>query len=134
MERSANERSVDGRSNQECGEQYSGGKRFDGSSVGGDLEVDAVEITKNQQVENTFYNGFGGGRRFGGGFGYATTTEDTYKVGTLLINLFDAKAEKLIWRGSSGVTASNNPTQNTKNHDKSVEKMFQHFPPNPPKT
>jgi hypothetical protein len=100
---------------------------------GGDLEVDAVEITKNQQVENTFYNGFGGGRRFGGGFGYATTTEDNYKVGTLLINLFDAKAEKLIWRGSSSDTLSNNPTKNTKNLDKGVEKMFQHFPPNPPK-
>ena len=100
---------------------------------GGDLEVDAVEITKNQQVENTFYNGFGGGRRFGGGFGYATTTEDTYKVGTLLVNLFDAKAEKLIWRGSSSDTLSNNPTKNTKNLDKGVEKMFQHFPPNPPK-
>src|SRR6202011_887664 len=37
---------------------------------GGDVEVSAVEMTKNQQTMNTYYDGFGG-RRFGG-FEYAT--------------------------------------------------------------
>jgi len=98
---------------------------------GGDVEVSAVEVTKNQEVQNTLYDGFGG-RRFGG-FGYATTTTDTYKVGTLVIDLFDAKAEKLIWRGASSGTLSNNADKNTKNLDKGVTKMFKHFPPNAPK-
>jgi Domain of unknown function (DUF4136) len=98
---------------------------------GGDVEVSALEMTKEQQTENTLYNGFGG-RRFGG-FGYATTTTDTYKIGTLLVDLFDAKTEKLIWRGSASDTLSNNPNKNTKNLDKGVEKMFKHFPPNAPK-
>src|ERR1700737_3753473 len=98
---------------------------------GGDVEVSAVEVTKNQETQNTLYDGFGG-RRFGG-FGYATTTTDTYKVGTLIVNLFDAKAEKLIWRSSASDTLSNNPNKNTKNLDKGVEKMFKHFPPNAPK-
>jgi hypothetical protein len=98
---------------------------------GGDVEIFAVEVTKNQQTMNTFYDGFGG-RRFGG-FGYATTTTDTYKVGTIVIDLFDGKSEKLIWRSSSSDTLSNNPDKNTKNLDKGVEKMFKHFPPNAPK-
>jgi len=63
----------------------------------------------------------------------ATTTVDTYKVGTLVIDLFDSKTEKLIWRSSSSDTLSNNADKNTKNLDKGVNKMFRHFPPAPKK-
>jgi Domain of unknown function (DUF4136) len=99
---------------------------------GGDVEVFAIETTQNQQTLNTFYNGFGGGRRWGfGGFADATTTVETYKVGTLVIDLFDAKTEKLIWRSSSSDTLSDKADKNTKNLGKGVNKMFQHFPPAP---
>jgi hypothetical protein len=95
---------------------------------GGDVSIVAIEITQNRQTLNTFYDGFGGGRRFGG-FGDATTTTETYKVGDLVVDLFDAKTKNLIWRGSSSDTLSNNPDKNTKNLDKGVKKMFAHFPP-----
>ena len=94
----------------------------------GDVSVVAMEITKNQQTLNTFYDGFGGGWRWGG-FGDATTTTETYKVGTLVVDLFDATAKNLIWRGSSSDTLSNNPDKNTKDLDKEVKKIFAHFPP-----
>jgi Domain of unknown function (DUF4136) len=100
---------------------------------GGDVSIVAVQMTSNQETLNTFYNGFGGGwgwRRFGGGgFGEATTTIDTYKVGTVVIDLFDGKTKKLLWRGSSSDTLSNNSDKNIKNLDKGVEKMFRKFPP-----
>ena len=100
---------------------------------GGDVCIMAMEITRNQQTLNTFYDGFGGGwgwRRFGGGgFGEATTTTDTYKVGTVVVDLFDSKTKQLIWRSSASDTLSNNSDKNIKNLDKGVEKMFQHFPP-----
>jgi hypothetical protein len=98
---------------------------------GGDVSVVAMEITQNQQTLNTFYDGLGGGWRWRGfgGFGEATTTTDTYQVGTLVVDLFDAKAKNLIWRGSSSDTLSNNADKNTKNLDKEVKKMFAHFPP-----
>ena len=95
---------------------------------GGDVSVVAVEITQEQQTLDTFYNGFGGGWRWGG-FGDATTTTETYKVGSLVIDLFDAKTRNLLWRGSSSDTLSNNADKNTKNLDKGVQKMFAHFPP-----
>jgi hypothetical protein len=98
---------------------------------GGDVEAFAIETTENQQTLDTFYNGFGGGRRFGGGFGDATTTTETYQVGTLVVDLFDAKTKKLIWRSSSSDTLSDKADKNTKNLDKGVNKMFQHFPPAP---
>ena len=95
---------------------------------GGDVSVVAIETTQNQQTLNTFYDGFGGGWRWGG-FGDATTTTETYKVGTLVVDLFDAKTKNLIWRSSSSDTLSNNAGKNTKNLDKGVQKMFAHFPP-----
>jgi uncharacterized protein DUF4136 len=102
---------------------------------GGDVEVFAIETTQNQQTLDTFYNGFGGGRRWGfGGLGDATTTVETYKVGTLVVDLFDGKTEKLIWRSSSSDTLSDKADKNTKNLNKGVNKMFQHFPPAPPKS
>ena len=100
---------------------------------GGDVSIVAIEITQNQQTLNTFYDGFGGGwgwRRFGGGgFGEATTTTETYKVGTLVVDLFDAKTKQLIWRGTSSNTLSNNSDKSIKNLDKGADKMFKHFPP-----
>jgi hypothetical protein len=100
---------------------------------GGDVSIVAMEITRNQQTLNTFYNGFGGGwgwRRFGGGgFGEATTTTETYKVGTLVVDLFDTKTKKLLWRGTSSDTLSNNSDKNIKNLDKGVDKLFKQFPP-----
>jgi len=100
---------------------------------GGDVSIGAMEITHEQQTLNTFYDGFGGGwgwRRFGGaGFGDATTTTETYKVGTLVIDLFDTKTKQLIWRGSSSGTLSNNSNKNIQILDKGVEKLFKQFPP-----
>src|SRR5712692_3879501 len=96
---------------------------------GGNVAVVAIEMTRNQQTLDTFYNGFGGGWRWGGGFGNATTTVENYKVGTLVVDLFDANTKKVIWRGSSSDTLSNNSDKNIKNLDKGVEKMFDHFPP-----
>jgi hypothetical protein len=100
---------------------------------GGDVSIVAMEITHDQQSLNTFYDGFGGGwgwRRFGGGgFGEATTTTETYKVGTVVVDLFDSKTKQLIWRGAASDTLSNNSDKNIKNLDKGVDKMFKHFPP-----
>ena len=103
---------------------------------GGDVSIIALEITQNQQTLNTFYDGFGGGwgwRRFGGGgfggFGDATTTTDTYQVGTLVVDLFDTKTQQLLWRGSASDTLSNNSNKNIKNLDNGVQKMFKQFPP-----
>ncbi|HUN62743.1 MAG TPA: DUF4136 domain-containing protein [Candidatus Sulfotelmatobacter sp.] len=103
---------------------------------GGDISIIAIQMTKEQQTLNTFYDGFGGGwgwRRFGGGgfgdFGDATTTTDTYKVGTLVLDLYDTKTKQLVWRGSTSDTLSNNSNKNIQNLDKGVEKLFKQFPP-----
>ena len=99
--------------------------------TGGNVAIMAMETTQSRQTLNTFYDGFGGGWRWRGfgGFGESTTTADTYKVGTLVVDLFDANTKALIWRGSSSDTLSDKSDKNIKNLDKGVQKMFDHFPP-----
>jgi hypothetical protein len=94
-----------------------------------DLCIAAHTATKQQHTLDTFYNGFGGGWRWGGGFGSATTTVNTYKVGTLVVDIFDAKTKDAIWRGTSSETLSGSPQKNAGNLNKGVDKMFKDFPP-----
>jgi Domain of unknown function (DUF4136) len=94
----------------------------------GEVTVVAIERTQVQQQIDTLYDGFGG-RRFFGGFGEATTTVQNYKVGTLVIDMYDAASKNLIWRGSSSDALSGNPERNARNMHKEVKKMFQHFAP-----
>lgn len=95
---------------------------------GGDVSLTATEIAQNQQILNTYYDNFGRSRRFGG-FGDATTTTDYYQVGSLVVDVYDSQTKKLIWQGSSSDTLSSKADKNIKNLDKSVQKMFKHFPP-----
>jgi hypothetical protein len=94
-----------------------------------DLCIAAHAATKQERTLNTFYNGFGGGWRWGGGFGNATTTVDTYQVGTLVVDIFDSHTKEAIWRATSSKTLSDNPQKNADNLNKAVVKMFKNFPP-----
>jgi Domain of unknown function (DUF4136) len=112
-----------------------GAKGWTQVESGGDVSIMAMEISQSHQTLNTYYDNFGGdwGWRGWGGlgdsFGESTTTEDTYKVGTLVVDLFDADTKKLIWRGSASDTLSDKSAKNIKNLDKGVDRMFEHFPP-----
>jgi len=98
---------------------------------GGDVAIVAIKTTQTQRSLQTFYDGMGGGWRWRGfgGMGEATTTEQDYKEGTLVVDLYDAKTKQLIWRGSSEDTLSDKEAKNEKNLDKGVAKMFKGFPP-----
>jgi Domain of unknown function (DUF4136) len=105
-------------------------KGFTQVPSGGSVCLVAIEATQNQQTLNTFYNGFGGGWRWRGGFGGNTTTYvDNYKVGTLVLDVFDAQSKKLLWRGSASDTLSDKADKNIKNLNKGVQKMLKDFPP-----
>jgi len=103
---------------------------------GGDASIMAMEMTTNHQTLNTFYDNFGGGwgwRGWGGGFGddfgTSTTTEQTYKVGTLVVDVFDTNTKKLVFRASSSDTLSDKSDKNIKKLNADVQKMFDRFPP-----
>ena len=89
-----------------------------------DLAVVVNVTTQQQQKLETFYTGWGG---WGwGGWGPVETTVHTYLKGTMVVDLFDAKTKKLVWRGTATDTVSDNPAKNEERIDKSIEKMFGH--------
>ena len=104
-----------------------------------DANPDALVVlhgaTEKQKSLNTFYSGGGmyggyGYRGWGGmGMGTATTTTSEYLVGTLVVDIFDAKSKALMFRGTASDELSDKPDKNKKKLDKAADKMFKDFPP-----
>ncbi len=95
---------------------------------GGDVTLTAVGSVANQTEYETFYNGMGGWRWRGFG-DRETIAPVNYKVGTLIVDMYNTADKRLIWRGTSDDTLSDKPEKNTKKLDDAVRKMFDKFPP-----
>ena len=96
---------------------------------GGDAYITAFGSTKEHRTLETFYNGFGGGWRWRSfGDRIATTTEEISEVGTLVVDVFDSRTKKLLWRGSSSATLSSKAPRNAKKLQEDVRHMFKDFP------
>ena len=104
-----------------------------------DANPDALVLlhgaTEKQKNLNTFYSGMGGYggygyRGWGGmGMGSATTTVSEYLVGTLVVDIFDAKTKQLMYRGTASDELSDKPEKNQKKLAKASDKLFKDFPP-----
>jgi hypothetical protein len=94
-----------------------------------DLCVAAHAATQKERTLETFYDGFGGGWRWRGGFGSATTMVNTYTVGSLVVDIFDGRTKEAVWRGTSSKTLSGNPEKNAQHLNEAIRKMFRNFPP-----
>jgi uncharacterized protein YdeI (BOF family) len=105
-----------------------------------DANPDALVLlhgaTEKQKSLNTFYSGTGGYGGYGyrgwggmGGMGTATTTTSEYLVGTLVVDIFDAKTKGLMFRGTATDELSDKPEKNVKKLQKASDKMFKDFPP-----
>ncbi len=95
-----------------------------------DVAIAAHVATMPQQRLDTFYPSGWGGWGWGGWGGMATTEVTTYLKGTLIIDMFDAKTHKLIWRGTATDTISDNQEKNEHHIQKAIQKMFEKkFPP-----
>jgi hypothetical protein len=92
-----------------------------------DAQVVLHGATQVKHTLNTYYSGMGGYRWRG--VGTSTTTPTDYVVGTLLVDIFDAKGKNLIWRGIAQDEASDKTEKNIKKVAKATEKLFKDFPP-----
>jgi hypothetical protein len=99
----------------------------------GDALVVVHGASETKRSLNTFYSGMGGYgyRGWGamGGMGTATTTASEYTVGTLVVDIFEAKSKALLWRGIAQDEISDKPEKNVKKLGKASDKMFKDFPP-----
>ena len=98
-----------------------------------DLAIGYQVALTQQQQWNTYTTGGYGARRYGGGTGTATST--TINIGTVALDMYDAAAKELVWKGQASKTVSNekDPEKRQKNIDKAMAKLLKDFPPKPKK-
>jgi len=105
---------------------------------GGDMVVVLFIMTedKTQYNATTTGMGYGGyygyGPRYGWGPGMSMSTttvqEYNYTVGTLVIDIYDSKAEKLIWESIASGTINENPQKREKNIPKTAAMIMAPYP------
>jgi len=67
-----------------------------------------------------------GMRGIGGGMGGITPGQNV--EATMVVDLYDAKTQSLIWRGVAQNTLNNNGNKNQEMVEKAVQKMFKQWP------
>jgi len=84
-----------------------------------DLFVATHALT--QDHPQLMVNGFGWG--LGG-----TASVQQYTVGTLVIDLYDAKTRQMVWRGTASDSVSSKPEKNAERISKAISKLFAKYP------
>ena len=95
-----------------------------------------IAFDKEKDI-STFSSGYGGygpyGWGWGGGWSGGTTTTQVRDIliGTLVIDLADAKKGQLAWRGMGvkEVNTQANPEKRDKSINEAVKKIFKNYPP-----
>ncbi len=101
-----------------------------------DAAVAAHVTTRENERIDTVYNNMGPGGWYGYGWygpwvggGMSTTLVTHYTIGTLIVDIFDAKSKKGIWHGTAEGTVTADNLDNQKKLNEAIQKMFQAFPP-----
>ena len=107
----------------------------------GDMVI-ALYIVTEEKTQTTatttgmgggYYGGYGGYYGYGPGYGYGSGYSSTYvntyeyKVGTLIISVYDKAKEELIWE-SSGVGEISDPGKREKSIPYVISKIMKEYP------
>jgi hypothetical protein len=95
-----------------------------------------VALNQEKRLDSYTTGGMGWGwYGYGYGGGMQTTTTSTINVGTLTLDMYEAAAKQLVWRGtaSKSLDTKAKPEKRQKNLAKAAEKLLKKFPP-PPST
>lgn len=88
---------------------------------------DLILTASGGEREQTSWNAWGM-RGFGGGMGTITPQQNI--EATMVVSLYNPKAQELIWRGIAENTLSTNGNKNQQMVGKAVQKMFKQWPKN----
>jgi hypothetical protein len=86
---------------------------------------DLIVTANGGMQQQTSYSAWGM-RGIGGGMGGITPQQNV--IGTLIVDLYDAKTQSLVWRGMGQNTLSNNGGKNQQTVQNAVTKMFKQWP------
>jgi hypothetical protein len=86
---------------------------------------DLIVTASGGLKQETSYTAWGM-RGIGGGMGGITPEQNV--EGTLIIDLYDARGQSLLWRGIAESTLDNNGNKNQQMVQKAIQKMFKQWP------
>lgn len=86
---------------------------------------DLILTASGGEREQTSWNAWGM-RGIGGGMGSISPEQNV--EATMIVSLYDAKQQSLIWRGIAQDTLNNNGNKNQEMVNKAVQKMFKQWP------
>jgi Domain of unknown function (DUF4136) len=98
----------------------------------GEVVVAAHATVREDTSVDAFYTGWGPGWGWTAtnvGAGVGTVREQKLRVGTLVVDMFDASHKALIWRATVEGALSSKPEENLVKIDKAITRMFKKFPP-----
>jgi hypothetical protein len=98
-----------------------------------DVTITAVDVTKDKEEFTAFYDGLGDytwQRGWGaGGFLDTAITVQDIPLNTLVLDMYDTKTHKLLWRGTVTEPLTSNEDKNEQNIDKAVTLLIGKYPP-----
>ena len=90
----------------------------------GDAIVVAHAATRTRHTYETFYNGWGWRWRWGA----PEVVVNEFQVGTIVVDMFDARTKTAVWHGYASHVLSDKPEKNAVRADEAVAKIFDKFP------
>jgi len=99
-------------------------KRLRRVETGSDLLVSLRMDVREQDMYTTFTDGWAWG-----GSVISTTSAEPMLWGTLTVDIVDSGRKQLVFQAVSSAPISSKPEKNTKRLAKSVNKMFEKYPP-----
>jgi hypothetical protein len=109
------------------------GRYMTEAAHGGDVSITAVDATQDQKEFSTFYDSLGSdftwARPWGSGFMDSQATLNDIPVNTLIIDMYDPKTHKLLWRGSVTEPLAGSTDRKDNEIDKAVTMLIGKYPP-----
>ena len=99
---------------------------------GGDVTITAVEATHDKQEFTDFYNSLGDmswQRPWGSGFMDSQAALSDIPLDTLVVDMYDTKTHKLLWRGTVTQPVAGSEDKNDQKIDKAVTLLISKYPP-----
>jgi len=108
----------------------------------GEIAV-TLYLTIKEKTDYTAYSNFNGGFGYTGRLGYArgmgmgmgsastSVSESNYKVGTLIIDMYDSTSKNMIWQGDMTSDVEENASKRDKTIPKKMGKLMKKFPVTP---
>lgn len=90
----------------------------------------AYHASFDKDLQITGFGSGWGGYRFGGSRSGSARAEEIL-VGTMVIDIVDAKTSTIVWRGTAtkDIDVAAKPEKRDKNITKTAQKLFKHYPP-----